>query len=97
MLIRLLDGFVPLDSPQQMNALYREIYAYDPISGSAVDLLSTFPLGEFSLNGGNDEKRLRTFAQSVESIKLKQLLPALNRDFLVLGKFLGTLTWDEKQ
>lgn len=97
MLIRLLDGFVPLDSPQQMNALYREIYAYDPISGSAVDLLSTFPLGEFSLNGGNDEKRLRTFAQSVESIRLKQLLPALNRDFLVLGKFLGTLTWDEKQ
>lgn len=97
MLIRLLDGFVPTDSAPQMNALYREIYYHDPISGSAVDLLSSFPLGNFSLAGGNDEKRLRVFAQSVEAIRLKQLLPTLSRDYLVLGKFLGTLNWDEKK
>lgn len=91
----LLDGYI---SPDKMstNRLYREIYYNDSISGSAVDLLSTLPFSDFSLVGLNNEKRLLKFAQSVEKIKARQLMPVLSVDYLVIGTFIGTLNWSER-
>ena len=93
----LLDGFISEQPNEVLNRLYREMYHGDPISGSAVDLLSTFPFGDFVLTGLNDERRLQKYAGSVEAMRLRTLLPTLSVDYLTLGKFIGTLTWNAEK
>ena len=100
----LLDGFLPVDrngnTPEQsehtMRALYRDIYAFDAISGSAVDLMAELPFSDFTLSGLPDQEMLRKFGRSLEAISAKTLLPELTRDYLVTGSFLGVANMDDQ-
>lgn len=94
MMMNLMDGFL-VDHPLLMNRLFRDIYSYDVTVGSVVDLLSTLSLGDFELTGMADERRLQKFAQAIENMKIRQLLPTLSVDYLVLGLFIATTKWDD--
>lgn len=91
----LLNDFLPND-PVMRRRLFREMYYNDPIVGMGVDLLSTFPFSDFTLTGINDESRLKKFAAAVDMIDVKTLLPQLSTDYLVLGKFIGSLNWNNR-
>lgn len=95
-MLPLLDGFMS-DHPVVTNRLYRECYYHDPVVGSAIDLLSTFPFGDFNLSGVSDESKLKKFASSVEALRFRTLMPQLSHDFLVLGKFIALLGWNDRK
>lgn len=97
MLLPLLDGFAS-EHPLMMNRIHREIYERDPISGSVVRLLSTFPFGDFTLSGLKNESQLRTYSASLDSIRIHEMLPSITTDHCVIGAFLGISRWsDEKK
>lgn len=93
MSLPLLDGFLA-EHPLMLNRMYREMYYNDPVIGTAIELLSTFPFGDFSLIGLHDERRLSKFADCIDRLRIKQLLPVLSTDYLVMGSFVATLEWD---
>lgn len=80
-----------------LNRTYADIYYNDAISGSTVDLLSTLPFSEFSLTGFKDQKHIEPYLRSIESLNPVSLLPSISIDFLVLGAFLGSLSWNESK
>lgn len=100
----LFDGFLSVSPDENVNPsstilprLYRETYAFDPVVGAAIDLLSTLPLGDFTLTGLQDEKQLLKFASSVEAMRIPQLLPAASLDYLTLGRFLATARFNQAE
>lgn len=96
MMMPLLDGFA-VDHPLLMNRAYREMYAYDPICGSAVYLLATFPFGDFTLSGVKNPRELAKYGSCLDSLRIREMLPIFATDMLVLGTFVGTMRWDEEE
>lgn len=81
---------------RNVNKIYADMYYHDSICGSAVDLMSTLPFSDFSLTGIKDTRMLQKFQDSLESMSIATLLPSLSIDYLVMGSFLGSLSWDEQ-
>lgn len=69
---------------------YSDIYHYDSIAGSAVDLMSTMPFSEITLAGCENEERLATYNSALERLNLQTVFPEIARDMLVNGGFTGT-------
>lgn len=88
----LLFGLMPQDE-LSLYRYYRDIYAYDPIAGPAVDLMSTLPFSEFTLTGGTDAD-LEPYNNSIKQLQADSLLPDGAKDYLVVGKFCCTLLYD---
>lgn len=90
-----LEGLINYEDQKLMRNLYRDIYRYDMIAGTAVDFQSKLPYSEFTITGCTDKKVAQTFLDSVESLNLKSLLPYIAVDQFVLGSFVGTLNFDD--
>ena len=80
---------------QAIRGMCREIYYYDPIAGSYVELLSHLPFDDFSLTEVDDPKILEVYMRSLENLKIKTLLPSLSVDYLTMGAFIGTLDFNQ--
>jgi hypothetical protein len=92
----MLEEFLPQDRHIR-NRIFRDIYYHDAIAGGAVDIYATMPWSDFYLVGLRDKDVLDTYHKSVENMKLKLLLPAISRDFLAMGTFIGTSVFDTKE
>lgn len=93
----LLEIFLPKSDERTLNELYREIYIYDSVCGPAVDLISTLPFSEFTLSGVDDKSVLRIFEESIDQLKPSTLLPHVTVSYLVLGKVIGSLIFNESK
>lgn len=89
-----LEGYVNQSDDFAVRQLCRDLYYSDVICGSAVDIYSSIPFGDFSLSGLPDRKMLYTFLSSCEKLRLKSLLPSLTVDYLVDGAICGGLNFD---
>lgn len=78
-----------------INKMYADMYYHDSICGSAVDLMSVMPFSDFSLTGVKDARMLQRFQEALENMNVSTLLPSISVDYLVLGSFLGSMSWDE--
>lgn len=87
-----------LDDSQEalLNKYYRDIYYYDPIAGSAVDLQSSLPFSDFALVGGTPEQ-LSVYNSSIERLNFKLMNRFISANFLVYGSFTGTTVYDRTQ
>ena len=94
--IKLLDGFVPPDTKMR-NMLFKDIYDHDPVAGAAVDIYATMPFSDFYLTGLKDRSILDTFHKSIERMRIKVILPAISRDYLVYGRFVGSTVFDANE
>lgn len=88
----LLEGILPSSDPRALNQFFRDIYAYDAVSGSAVDLMSTLPFSDWTLTGAS-EQQIDAYNHAADMLGLKSILPHLSIDYLVLGKFVGTILY----
>lgn len=92
-----IEDFIPLTNTDAYRRIYRDIYYHQPIAGAAVDLLATLPWSDFVLTGLPTADMLRSYARSIDNIKVKTLLPELSIDYLVMGTFIGVLNFDANQ
>ncbi len=87
----MLDGIVS-DQDAILRKYYKDIYYYDSVAGSAVDLMSTLPFSDWTLTGATDEQ-LEKYKSSVDRLNLRSLFPEMSVDYLTMGAFIGTLVF----
>lgn len=95
----MMTGILPAD-PQftdtsSLALFYRDIYLFDNVAGSAVDIQSTFPFSDFELQG-LEEQELDIFRDALEQLNIMQHLPLISTAYLVDGFFCGSLVFDAK-
>lgn len=88
----LLTGIVP-NNEDLLRRFYRDIYAYDTVSGACIDIMSTFPFSDYSLNGATKDQ-LEKFEESLFRINIRSLMPEISVNHLVDGAFCGTLAFN---
>lgn len=76
-----------------IGTLLRDIYMYDNVGGSAVDLMSGLPFSNWTLIGV-DQKKAEEYNEALSRINMRTLLPEVSNSYLVDGAFIGTLLWD---
>jgi len=95
--VGVLEGMTSSTSEQALNSLYREIYLYDTTAGPTVDLLSNLPWSNFTLTGVKDPKILKIYEDTMEELGVVNLMIELSVSFLVLGKVIGSLLFDDNR
>lgn len=92
----MLTDIVPLGNDASLRKFYRDIYEYDAIGGSYVDLVSTLPFSDYNLYGGTSEE-LQIHEDALSRLNIKQLMPEVTMAHLVDGAFLGSLVYDKQK
>lgn len=77
------------------NALMSQIYTYDTIAGSAVDLYSELPWSKFELTGIEDKYVLSVYQQALDNLKLEYYLPMISTHWYVFGRVCLHLLFDQ--
>lgn len=93
----LLESFLPKDSGEALNNVFREIYLMDHVAGPTVDIISTLPWSDFNLTGINDEKVQKIFEASVAELGIVNTLIQSSVSYLVLGILVGSLIFNESK
>lgn len=76
--------------------VYRDIYNFDPIGGSYVDMMSTLPYSEISLGGAKDAL-LDPYYETLERLRIVSLLPQITTDRLVTGAHVSSMLYDKSK
>ena len=97
----MLTGMTP-QSETTLHSVYRDIYYNDSVAGSAVDLISILPFGEFNLGGfpsvkGDTQKINDKYNETIERLNFKTLLPEISIDYLVLGEHCSSLLYNKEK
>lgn len=93
-------GLIPAEpgyaDMSQLALFYRDIYQNDPVSGSVVDIQSSFPFSDFDLRG-LDEGQLNIYKESLDQLNVLRMMPIISTAYLVDGFFCGSLVFDPKE
>lgn len=89
-----LTGIVP-EHEELLRRYYRDCYLYDTVSGSCIDIISSFPFSDWTLTGA-DREQLKKFDESLFRLNLRSLLPEVSAGYLVDGVFIGTLVFNHR-
>ena len=88
--------FLPADT-QSQNKLFREIATFDPIIGTAIEYWKDLAFSErVNFSGITDEKVIQFYNDAIESSKITGMCSDLLHDFLVIGRIVVHLVWDNK-
>ena len=93
--LRMLDGFVNIDDPATLRRKYKDMYYFDNICGTAVDLRSELPFSDYSLVGISDPNVLSIYEDAMEELRVLQFLRRLLADYYVIGAAIYSLIWDD--
>jgi hypothetical protein len=91
-----LTGLINDNQVHTLRLFYKDIYLYDPIGGSAVDMGATLPFSDFSLRGASEEQ-LDVFESSIERLDLRNKNPIIYANKEVYAEFISTLVYSSKQ
>ena len=88
-------GIIPDNSSDdsQLGTLLRDIWHYDNVGGSAVDLQCGLAFSNWTLTGA-DQSVSEVYADALARLDMRIMLPQISRNFLVDGAFIGTLLFD---
>lgn len=97
----MLTGMTP-QTESVLHSVYRDIYYNDSVAGSAVDLISILPFGEFNLGGfpsvkGDVKKVQEAYSETIERLNFKTLMPEIAIDYLVLGEHCSSLLYNREK
>lgn len=89
-------GIIPDNSGDDaaLGTMLRDIWHYDNVGGSAVDLQCGLPFSDWTLIG-IDPKIAPFYNDSLAQLNMRVMLPQISRNYLVDGAFIGTLLWDK--
>lgn len=91
----MMDGMDYDADDKQLFNVYRDIYFFDPICGSTVDLFSTLPFSDLSFSGAKDSI-LEPYYEAHERLGLTEAFPGMSTDIKVTGAYVGSLLHDKK-
>lgn len=91
----MMDGMDYDADDKQLFNVYRDIYFFDPICGSTVDLFSTLPFSDISFSGAKDSV-LEPYYEAHERLGLTEAFPGMSTDIKVTGAYVGSLLHDKK-
>jgi len=90
-----MTGLINDRNPEVLKAMFRDIYYYDNVAGSAVDIQSTLPFSDWTL-GGLDPSILEKFNEALNRLNIRRQLPEISVAYLTDGFFASTLVYDER-
>lgn len=92
----MMDGMNYEADDKQLFDTYRDIYYFDPICGSTVDLFSTLPFSDNSFSGAPDSI-LEAYYEVNERLKLTQTMPNMSTDIKVTGAYVGSMLYSKEK
>lgn len=92
-----LESFVNTQDQANLRYKYKDIYYFDNICGTAVDLRSELPFSDFSLTGISDDVMLKKYEEAVNEIKPLQFLRRLLVDYFVYGSSAHWFLFDDQR
>lgn len=92
----ILEGMDYSTDDKALFDVYRDIYYFDPIGGSYVDMYSTLPYGEFSLGGAKDAL-LDPFYEVCERLRIGSMMPSITTDRMVTGAHVSSMLYNKQQ
>ena len=89
-------GIIPDNSGDDaaLGTMLRDIWHYDNVGGSAVDLQCGLAFSDWTLIG-IDPKLASYYNDSLAQLNMRVMLPQISRNYLIDGAFIGTLLWDK--
>lgn len=91
----IIEDWIPRQ-PTMLHLLLRRIYLRDSIAGSVVDIYSTLPWGKiYELIGVDDPKIVQMYQDMIENLGVWGDLPSISREFLIIGRMLASLPFNE--
>lgn len=84
-----------LEQKKLVMRLYNDIYYNDSIAGSIVDIKSTLMFSDFTLGGILDRKVAEDFAENIDRLNIRMLMPDILVDYDVKGAFVGSLLYND--
>lgn len=72
---------------------YRDIYRYDVVAGTAVDLMSVLPFSDFTLQGASPEQ-LDVFNRNLDNMGIRSLFPKISVDYFVSGRSISSMLFN---
>lgn len=86
-----------LDDSQEslLHKYYRDIYYYDSVAGSAVDLQSSLPFSDFDLVGVESD-HLKIYNAAISRLNFKTMNRFISSNYLVYGAFVGTNVYNKQ-
>lgn len=81
---------------RQLFNVYRDMYHFDPICGSYVDLFSTLPFSDVSFSGAKDSV-LEPYYEVNERLSLTSSMPNISTDIQVTGAFVGSMIYNKER
>lgn len=79
----------------QLGTMLRDIWHYDNVGGSAVDLQCGLAFSDWTLSGVPTEIAA-TYNDCMARLNMRVMLPQISRNYLVDGAFLGSLLYEPK-
>jgi hypothetical protein len=94
-----MTGIIPADphliDTSTLSLFYRDIYLFDNVAGSAVDIQSHFPFSDWELRGLDDHE-LDYYHTTLERLNIRGMLPLISVAHLTDGFFAGSLVFDPR-
>lgn len=92
----LLDDITP-KSDTALMTLFEQICEKDSVAGPATALISNMPWSDWSLSGIDDPAVMRIYEDAMEAFDPITQMPELTREYLLYGRFISSLIFDETQ
>lgn len=91
-----VEDWIPRDA-SGLDQMFRLMYHRDHIAGTIVDLLSEIIWSEYDLSGVKDPTILKIYQDTLNALDLTSLLPDMTREYLVLGRSISSMIFDEQR
>ena len=92
---KMMTGLIP-EQESLLRTYYRDIYYYDSVAGSAVDIMSAFPFSDWTLTGA-EANQIEKFSESLARLNIRALMPEVSLAYLVDGSFVGTMVFNKQE
>lgn len=92
-----LDGFVNVYDTKMLRLKYKDMYYFDNICGTAVDLRSELPFSDYTLTGITDPSIMSVYEDAMNELKPLQFLRRLMADYFVFGAAAYSMIFDDER
>lgn len=75
---------------------YRDIYRYDVVAGTAVDMMSVLPFSDFTLLGASDAQ-IDVFNKNINNLGLRTFFPEMSVDYYVSGRSISSMLFNNDE